>query len=874
MPRAMPKKREAPQKPISPTVKRSRKKKKNKSESSRQRNLFVLGIFLLFCSIMLLFSFISYVKGSGGYDQANFTELFSSEVKVSGVMGKLGAFFAMLFIYFGLGWASFIFPLIFFFTLGGNLILKAFAYNKQTVSTFLPQIFFHTLWMGLWMSLFFAQIDWEAGMIGQETFRVLSIYIGKWGVLLISLTSIVTYLIISLRLFAPIIFLTKKTLQTLKKILNWVYGISQDFLLSKHKKDFVQPEDTNYGRDSQTAIQYEEEATTISPEGDVVQFTKEVIDRYEDQISEIDSSEGDIKAELSEEKNDFEVVIPQTANPASKPSPSPETPITPIPNLDSIIQENIEEPTLVDVNKLFDDYDNDLIDHQEILRKLGEFNPKAKLPGYQYPNIELLTDHGEKIHYDGQELEGNRKKIVEVLGDYKVAVSKITATVGPTVTLYEIIPQKGVRVAQIKKLEDDIALSLSALGIRIIAPIPGRGTIGIEVPNKNPSLVSLRSVVQSEAFENTKMSLPCVLGKTIDAQPYIIDIAKLPHLLMAGATGQGKSVGLNVILASLLFKKHPAEVKFVMVDPKKVELSLFNLIERHFLAKLPDQEEAIITDTGKVVATLKSLCKEMDFRYDLLKSALVRNINEYNEKFCSRKLNPNKGHRFMPYIVLVVDEFADLMMTAGKEVEMPIARLAQLSRAVGIHLIIATQRPSVNVITGIIKANFPARIAFRVVSKVDSRTILDGSGADQLIGRGDFLFTQGSDIKRVQCAFIDTEEVERINAFIGNQRGFDTAFLLPEVEGSEGENQEKETDLKNLDIKFEEAAKVVVNLQQGSVSVLQRKMNVGHGRAGRLIDQLELAQIVGPHKGSKAREVLVEDEEELKIILDDIKKGR
>ena len=443
------------------------------------------------------------------------------------------------------------------------------------------------------------------------------------------------------------------------------------------------------------------------------------------------------------------------------------------------------------------------------------------------------------------------------------------ATIGPTVTLYEIIPQAGIKISKIKNLEDDIALSLSALGIRIIAPIPGKGTIGIEVPNQNPATVSMKTVLSSDKFQNSELELPIALGKTISNQTFVADLAKMPHLLMAGATGQGKSVGLNAILASLLYKKHPAQVKFVLVDPKKVELTLFNKIEKHFLAKLPNSEEAIITDTKKVINTLNSLCIEMDQRYDLLQKAQCRNISEYNNKFINRKLNPNNGHRYLPYIVLVIDEFADLIMTAGKEVETPIARLAQLARAIGIHLIIATQRPSVNVITGIIKANFPARVAFRVTSKIDSRTILDAGGADQLIGRGDMLVSLGSDLVRVQCAFIDTPEVEKLTEFISKQKSYPEAFLLPEyVNENEGNNLNASLDDK--DSMFEEAARIVVMHQSGSTSLIQRKLKLGYNRAGRIIDQLEAAGIVGPFEGSKARQVLVKDELSLQEILNQL----
>ncbi|MGM0933172.1 MAG: DNA translocase FtsK [Bacteroidota bacterium] len=495
---------------------------------------------------------------------------------------------------------------------------------------------------------------------------------------------------------------------------------------------------------------------------------------------------------------------------------------------------------------------------RKLVEDFGEFDPTLELSNYTFPTLELLKDYGGTITVDQEELEGNKNRIVDTLKNYKIEIAQIKATVGPTVTLYEIVPEAGIRISKIKNLEDDIALSLSALGIRIIAPIPGKGTIGIEVPNKNASIVSMRSVIASSKFRNAEMELPMALGKTISNETFVVDLAKMPHLLMAGATGQGKSVGLNAILTSLLYSKHPAEVKFVLVDPKKVELTLFNKIERHYLAKLPDTEDAIITDNNKVINTLNSMCIEMDNRYELLKDAMVRNIKEYNVKFKARKLNPENGHKFLPYIVLVVDEFADLIMTAGKEVETPIARLAQLARAIGIHLIIATQRPSVNVITGIIKANFPARIAFRVTSKIDSRTILDGQGADQLIGRGDMLFTQGNELKRLQCAFVDTPEVDKITEFIGSQKAYPDAYQLPAYEG-EDSGTGVDIDVSERDKLFREAAEVIVTAQQGSASLLQRKLKLGYNRAGRIIDQLEAAGIVGPFEGSKARQVLVTD---------------
>jgi S-DNA-T family DNA segregation ATPase FtsK/SpoIIIE len=518
-----------------------------------------------------------------------------------------------------------------------------------------------------------------------------------------------------------------------------------------------------------------------------------------------------------------------------------------------------EEEVKMEVETIFEEKSETDNLADKLVEDFGKFDPTLELSLFEFPPLDLLKKYdAENPTINREELEANKNRIVETLNNYKIGIQSIKATVGPTVTLYEIVPQAGIRISKIKNLEDDIALSLSALGIRIIAPIPGKGTIGIEVPNQNPAIVSMRSVIASEKFQKSKMALPVALGKTISNETFVTDLAKMPHLLMAGATGQGKSVGLNAVLTSLLYKKHPAEVKFILVDPKKVELTLFNKIERHYLAKLPDSEEAIITDTNKVINTLNSLCIEMDNRYDLLKNAFCRNISEYNEKFKARKLNPNDGHKYLPYIILVVDEFADLIMTAGKEIEAPIARLAQLARAIGIHLIIATQRPSVNVITGLIKANFPARIAFKVTSKIDSRTILDGPGADQLIGRGDMLLANASTITRIQCAFVDTPEVEKITDYIGSQKAYASAHLLPEYVGEES-GTSLDIDIADRDSLFKEAAEIIVIAQQGSASLLQRKLKLGYNRAGRLIDQLEAAGIVGPFEGSKARQVLVPD---------------
>ncbi|MDA0913459.1 MAG: DNA translocase FtsK [Bacteroidetes bacterium] len=570
-----------------------------------------------------------------------------------------------------------------------------------------------------------------------------------------------------------------------------------------------------------------------------------------------DASEAALNELLDDSEDEFDPEpIAESPTPASHPASSQ-------------AMVNSEEDDLALEVKIISDeaqLSEDEIDQK--VQDFGEYDPTLDLSRFELPNLDLLVRHGDgKVQVSEEELGANKTRIIETLRNFSIEVSSISAEVGPTVTLYEIVPAPGIRISKIKNLEDDIALSLAALGIRIIAPIPGRGTIGIEVPNSNPDIVSMRSLIASDKFNNSKAALPIAMGKTISNETFVFDLAKMPHLLMAGATGQGKSVGLNAILVSLLYRKHPAQLKFVLVDPKKVELTLFNHIERHYLAKLPDSEEAIITDTSKVVATLNSLCIEMDQRYDLLKDAQCRNLAEYNAKFIRRRLNPEEGHRYLPYIVLVVDEFADLIMTAGKEVETPIARLAQLARAIGIHLIIATQRPSVNIITGTIKANFPARIAFRVTSKIDSRTILDAGGADQLIGRGDMLMSTGNDLIRIQCGFVDTPEVEAICEFIGSQQGYPDAFMLPEYTEEGGAGESGHISDEERDDMFEEAARVIVIHQQGSTSLLQRKMKIGYNRAGRIIDQLEDAGIIGPFEGSKARKVLVPDEMSLEQML-------
>ncbi|MUP46201.1 DNA translocase FtsK [Gramella sp. BOM4] len=668
-------------------------------------------------------------------------------------------------------------------------------------SSNLKKFWFWGILVMIWLSIFFGFFSGSyslmGGRVGFEMNDFLQDYLGFFGTLLLLLFFLVTYLSIRLKITPELV--------------------------------------ADYFRTGKKELEgaFDQPRSKVPETDEELDWKKEVVKET--------ATEEPQQVDLSEDQ----VTQPKESKPA--PTATPEVNVT----------NPLEEDVSMEVEAAPEEEEEDNLS-QKLVKDFGEFDPTLELKNYKFPTIELLKDYGGGITINQEELEENKNRIVETLKNYKIDIAQIKATVGPTVTLYEIVPEAGIRISKIKNLEDDIALSLSALGIRIIAPIPGRGTIGIEVPNKNASIVSMRSVIASPKFQNAEMELPMALGKTISNETFVVDLAKMPHLLMAGATGQGKSVGLNAILTSLLYCKHPAEVKFVLVDPKKVELTLFNKIERHYLAKLPDTEEAIITDNTKVINTLNSLCIEMDNRYELLKNAMCRNIKEYNTKFKARKLNPNDGHKFLPYIVLVVDEFADLIMTAGKEVETPIARLAQLARAIGIHLIIATQRPSVNVITGIIKANFPARIAFRVTSKIDSRTILDNQGADQLIGRGDMLFTQGNELKRLQCAFVDTPEVDKITEFIGSQKAYPDAHLLPAYE-SEDSGTGVDIDVSERDKLFREAAEVIVTAQQGSASLLQRKLKLGYNRAGRIIDQLEAAGVVGPFEGSKARQVLVTD---------------
>jgi S-DNA-T family DNA segregation ATPase FtsK/SpoIIIE len=776
----------------------------------------VLGLFLLLFSVFLFFSFLSFLFTWWlDYDklsEADFSAiLFDETMEISNWTGRLGAALSYLFIKKWFGISSVVF--IYLFLITG---LKLLNINFVKLSKSFKYSFFLLIFSSITFGFFLKSDNLSilSGIFGYESSLWLEGFLGKIGTGILLIFGLSTFIII-------------------------VFNSSFDFS-SRGKEKISKTDDP------------------IEPKtGNSLQKTTDDLLNNEEEIEEDDDY--DEPGSL-----DFELI----SRPEAKVKPK-----TKLANDDVLFTVETPEEIITDFLTINETVEDELIEDNDVVLEHktidSEYDPRLDLSSYKFPTLDLMADYNENpTSVQNDELISNKNRIVETLRNYAIEIIQIKATIGPTVTLYEIVPAPGIRISKIKNLEDDIALSLSALGIRIIAPIPGKGTIGIEVPNKNPQIVSMKTMLSSEKFQNAKMELPVAIGKTIANEPYIADLAKMPHLLMAGATGQGKSVGLNAVIASLLYKKHPAEIKFVMVDPKKVELSLFTKIERHFLAKLPDSEDAIITDTRKVVRTLNSLTIEMDQRYDLLKDAQVKNIKEYNTKFISRKLNPNEGHRFLPYIILVIDEFADLIMTAGKEIETPIARLAQLARAIGIHLIIATQRPSVNIITGTIKANFPARIAFKVTSKIDSRTILDTGGADQLIGRGDMLLSTGSDLIRLQCAFIDTPEIESIVDFIGSQRGYTTPFNLPEYLDEDSEPS-KEFDPSSKDELFEDAARLIVAHQHGSTSLLQRKLKLGYNRAGRIIDQLEAAGIVGPFEGSKAREVKYKDEISLEQFLKD-----
>lgn len=751
----------------------------------RQRQV-IIGGGLILISFLLFISFVSYLT-NWKEDYSSLNSFFDRSVEVQNILSKTGLFISHLFIYHGVGLASFI--IIYLLIISGFKLF--FDKKNNTLIDKWSWGILHTIWLTTAIGYFIPSEPLYSGIIGYEINKFLIDYIGRIGIL-------------SGLVFFFLCFIVFQLGWTPEKMKVWI--------ISFFKKNELNQNIEN--NESSISFEVKNNQTEKS--------SKEELNDNEEKQNK--SSEN-----LNVNKDEIEIEIETTNN----------------------------EVTL-------DKKTADLL-----IKKKGFFDPTLELSNFKMPKIDLLKDYGESsITINQEELEVNKNKIVDTLSNYKIGIANIKATIGPTVTLYEIVPEAGIRISKIKNLEDDIALSLSALGIRIIAPIPGKGTIGIEVPNRKPSIVSMRSVISSSKFQNAEMELPVAIGKTISNETFVVDLAKMPHLLMAGATGQGKSVGLNAVLTSLLYKKHPAEIKFVLVDPKKVELNIYSKIERHYLAKLPDTEDSIITDNSKVINTLNSLCIEMDNRYELLKNAMCRNLKEYNQKFKERKLNPNEGFSFLPYIILVVDEFADLIMTAGKEVETPIARLAQLARAIGIHLIIATQRPSVNVITGIIKANFPARIAFRVTSKIDSRTILDSGGADQLIGRGDMLYTQGNDLIRIQCAFVDTPEVERISSYIGGQRGYANAHILPEYVGEE-KNSSIDIDISERDSLFKEAAEVIVTAQQGSASLLQRKLKLGYNRAGRIIDQMEAAGVVGPFEGSKARQVLISDLTSLEKLLNE-----
>lgn len=839
----------------------------NFSEKQRKA-LKIFGIFLLFASFILTVSFVSYLF-TWKHDQSYIAEtnggwatLFQSADEivddsvelpvVDNKLGKLGALLGNQFIYEWFGIASFLFALILFVVGYKFLYKKSLLPVWKTIIYSAVSILFLSVTLGFLQDFITDSPHILEGKFGYWTNQLLKAQIGSTGIGALLLFIYLTALVLIYNLDLKWSWFPKKeteeeeledqeednfdtfsrnTINTPKPSLNQrLYGREQPEEEEDPAPAYIPP--ITHNLEHENAVK---PVTTFDLESD----------RLDDEQK---AGRVEVDFEVSSPEGSVDTEIPLSID---APEPTSEGP-------ELSVEEVVEEKAIT---------------ADDLVAQFGEYDPKLDLSGYQYPTLDLLKDYGTgRITINQQELEANKNRIVDTLRNYNIEIEHIKATIGPTVTLYEIIPKPGVRISRIKNLEDDIALSLAALGIRIIAPMPGKGTIGIEVPNSSPEMVSMRSVLATEKFQKSDMDLPIALGKTISNEVYIADLAKMPHLLVAGATGQGKSVGINAILTSLLYKKHPAELKFVMVDPKKVELSLFKKIERHFLAKLPNEEDAIITDTKKVINTLNSLCIEMDQRYDLLKNAQVRNLKEYNAKFINRRLNPEEGHRFLPFIVLVVDEFADLMMTAGKEVETPIARLAQLARAVGIHLVIATQRPSVNIITGTIKANFPARLAFRVLSKVDSRTILDTGGADQLIGRGDMLLATGSDLTRIQCAFVDTPEVDKISDYIGSQRGYPSAFLLPEYIDENGEGSgSMDFDMGDRDQLFEEAARLIVMHQQGSTSLIQRKLKLGYNRAGRIIDQLEAAGIVGPFEGSKAREVLYPDEYSLEQYLETLR---
>lgn len=791
---------------------KSNTKDQNKSLLKDERIRFTLGLFTVLLSVYLTIAFFSYLF-SWKVDQSfEWQSIFSSSsVRVDNFAGKVGASFAAQFMNRWFGLSSFAIPFV-ILIVGLRLLKIRLLPLRKTFYKSIIGIVLVSLILGFLFEDANGYLG--SGLGGAHGLFVtswLNAFIGKAGTAFLLIVLTVAYLI-----------------YINKNFLHWLQSIgfrALKYIKTAFGANPVQEAELDFENSNATVPDISDLEPTINEPSIEEEELEDTIDTIFDQpIDEVIEKSTVIKKSKVEAIGDDGIGLE--------------------------VERHVEE-------------ERDLIitDDQDF------YDPTLDLSSYQRPPLELLEEHKSKqAPVSDEELLTNKNKIVETLGNYNIQIARIVATVGPTVTLYEIVPAPGVRISKIKNLEDDIALSLAALGIRIIAPIPGRGTIGIEVPNLTPEVVSMYSILRSPKFQDSKFDLAIALGKTISNETYVVDLTKMPHLLIAGATGQGKSVGLNAVITSLLYKKHPAQLKFVLIDPKKVELTLYNKIERHFLAKLPDTDEAIITDTQKVINTLNSLCIEMDSRYDLLKLAHVRTIKEYNDKFMSRRLNPNKGHKFLPYIVVIIDEFADLIMTAGREIEGPIQRLAQLARAIGIHLIIATQRPTTNIITGVIKANFPARIAFRVTSMIDSRTILDTPGANQLIGKGDMLVSLGSDLVRVQCAFVDTPEVERVTDFIGNQKGYATALMLPEYTG-ETSGDSLDVDLAKRDDLFEDAAQLLVSHQQGSTSLIQRKFSIGYNRAGRIIDQLEAAGIVGSFEGSKARQVLIQDDLSLERIL-------
>jgi len=829
-----------------------------------ERTHKITGAVFLLMAVFLFIAFTSYLF-TWKEDQDKVFQGASilwpgSHIKVANLLGNLGALISHEFFYKGFGLASYLFC-SFFFIVGVNLLFKRRIFS-------IPRNLRYVLTGLLFFSVAFAFITQGSGFpwggaVGDMISEWLTRFLGFIGTAALLLVAGLAYFIWRfnpvfkvparparaaavpepVEEVAPVVVPEEKPKKGRK-------GKKADEESKEGAKLFI---DEEFSHGKGNVLKEDHGVVALAPppveEEDKIEFTITEKASEEEVAPPWEQEEEVEEEEEEEEEDDAPMEIPPVPPLVKKPVPG---------ELELEIKTGPQAPEGGDDADIESDVNGPLV-HEN----MPDYEPTLDLRDYKYPSLDLLEAHGsDKIVQDPSELEANKNQIINTLKNYDISISKISATVGPTVTLYEIVPAAGVRISRIKNLEDDIALSLAALGIRIIAPIPGKGTIGIEVPNVKKTVVSMRTLLASEKFQNSQFNLPIAVGKKIDNENFIVDLSAMPHLLMAGATGQGKSVGLNAILVSLLYKKHPSQLKLVLVDPKKVELSIYRIIEKHFLAKLPGEEEAIITDTKKVVHTLNALCIEMDNRYDLLKEANARNIKEYNEKFIKRRLNPQKGHQYLPFIVLVVDEFADLIMTAGKEVEMPIARLAQLARAVGIHLIIATQRPSVNIITGTIKANFPARIGFKVSSKIDSRTILDAGGADQLIGKGDMLISFNGEITRLQCAFVDTPEVEAITQFIGKQRGYPEAYKLPEYV-DEKEMEAKDFDLGDRDPLFEEAARLIVANQLGSTSLLQRKMKLGYNRAGRLMDQLEAAGVVGPGQGSKPRDVLIKTDMEL-----------